>query len=104
MNEALMMVLALLFGAVLGVVFFGGLWWTVRKSLHSNRPALWIFGSLLLRISIVAAWFYLFAGRHWERLLLSLLGFIAARFAVIRLTRPSGRSQTPSVEEATHAP
>src|SRR5664279_1074499 len=97
MNETLMMVLALLFGTVLGVVFFGGLWWTVRKSLYSKRPALWIFGSLLLRISIVAAGFYLLAGHHWERLLLSLLGFIAARFAVIRLTRPSA-------QEATHAP
>jgi F1F0 ATPase subunit 2 len=97
MNETLMLALAWAFGAVLGVVFFGGLWWTIRKSLCSKRPALWIFGSLLLRISIVAAGFYLFAGRHWERLLLCLLGFIAARFGVIRLTRPSAR-------ESTHAP
>jgi F1F0 ATPase subunit 2 len=104
MNETLMMVLALIFGAGLGVVFFGGLWWTVRKSLQSKRPALWIFGSLLLRISIVAAWFYLFAGHHWERLLLSLLGFIAARFVVIRLTRPSGQNPTHPVTEAKHAP
>ena len=104
MNEALMMVLALLFGAVLGVVFFGGLWWTVRKSLHSNRPALWIFGSLLLRISIVAAGFYLLAGHHWERLLLCLFGFVAARFAVIRLTRPSGQNQARPAQEASHAP
>jgi len=97
MNETLMMVLALLFGTVLGVVFFGGLWWTVRKSLYSKRPALWIFGSLLLRISIVAAGFYLLAGHHWERLLLCLFGFVAARFGVIRLTRPSA-------QEATDAP
>jgi F1F0 ATPase subunit 2 len=104
MNETLMMVLALIFGTVLGVVFFGGLWWTVRKSLYAKRPALWIFGSLLLRISIVAAGFYLFSGRHWARLLLSVLGFIAARFGIIRLTRPAGQNLTRPAQEAPHAP
>ena len=104
MNETLMMALAWVFGAVLGVVFFGGLWWTIRKSLYSKRPALWIFGSLLLRMGIVAAGFYLFSERHWERLLLCLLGFIAARFAVIRLTRPWGQNQTRPAQEANHAP
>ena len=104
MNETLMMALAWGLGAVLGVVFFGGLWWTVRKSLYAKHPALWIFGSLILRISIVAAGFYLLSGRHWGRLLLSLLGFIAARFGVIRLTRPSGHNQTRTAQEANHAP
>jgi F1F0 ATPase subunit 2 len=104
MNETLMMVLAWGVGAVLGVVFFGGLWWTVRKGLYSKRPALWIFGSLILRLGIVAAGFYLFSGHYWGRLLLCLLGFIAARFGVIRLTRPSGQDQTRPAQEAKHAP
>lgn len=104
MNEPLMMGLAWIFGAVLGVVFFGGLWWTVRKSLYSKRPALWIFGSLILRLSIVAVGFYLFSGHDWGRLLLCLLGFIAARFGVIRLTRRSGQDQARLAQEANHAP
>jgi len=104
MNETLMMALAWALGTVLGVAFFGGLWWTVRKSLYSKRPALWLFGSMLLRISIVTAGFYIFAGRHWGRLLLCLLGFIAARFGVIRLTRPSRQSQAPPAQEPTYAP
>jgi len=104
MNETLMMALAWGVGAVLGVVFFGGLWWTVRKSLYSKRPALWIFGSLILRLSIVAAGFYLFSGHYWGRLLLCLLGFIAARFGVIRLTRQSGPNQPRAAQEANHAP
>jgi heme A synthase len=37
---------------LLGVIFFGGLWWTVRKGLSSKRPALCFFGSLLLRTSM----------------------------------------------------
>lgn len=87
MNETLIRVLALLAGGVLGVIYFGGLWWTVRKGLSSQQPALWFSGSLLLRMSIVLAGFYFIAHGHWQRLLLSLLGFVIARLVVTRLTR-----------------
>ena len=43
---------------LLGALFFGGLWWTVRKGVSSTQPALWFFGSLLLRTSIALAGFY----------------------------------------------
>ena len=69
MNEALTLVLAWVAGVVLGAIFFGGLWWTVRKGVSSKQPALWFFGSLLLRMSIALAGFYFVAGGHWERLL-----------------------------------
>ena len=52
--------------------FFGGLWWTVRKGVSSRQPALWFFGSLLLRMSIALAGFYFVSGGHWERLLACL--------------------------------
>ena len=45
-------------GLVLGAVFFGGLWWTVRKGVASPRPALWFVGSMLLRTGVVLAGFY----------------------------------------------
>ena len=61
--------LALAAGVLLGAVFFGGLWWTVRKGLSSEQPALWFLGSLLLRTSITLAGFYFVSGGHWERLL-----------------------------------
>lgn len=79
MNEGL---IPLATGALLGAFFFGGLWWTVRKSLASPRPALWILGSLLLRMGITLAGFYWVGGGHWERLLLCLLGFLAARLLI----------------------
>ena len=46
-------------GVLLGAIFFGGLWLTVRKGVSSKQPALWFFGSLLLRMSIVLSWFLL---------------------------------------------
>lgn len=87
MNEYLTLALALVAGVLLGAVFFGGLWWTVQKGISSKRPALWFFGSLLLRMSIALAGFYFVSGGHWDRLLTCLLGFVMARFIVMRLTR-----------------
>ena len=52
MNEVLLLALALSAGMLLGAIFFGGLWWTVRKGVSSEQPAFWFFGSLLLRMSI----------------------------------------------------
>ena len=86
-NDGLSLGLALVTGALLGAIFFGGLWWTVRKGVSSERPALWFFGSLLLRTSITLAGFYFIARGHWERLLVCLLGFVMARLVVTRLTR-----------------
>lgn len=52
MNETLALLLAWVAGVLLGVIFFGSLWWTVRRGLSSKRPALWFLSSLLLRTSI----------------------------------------------------
>jgi F1F0 ATPase subunit 2 len=103
MNETLPLVLTGAAGLLLGATFFGGLWWTIRKGLVSQRPALWFLGSVLLRMSIALAGFYFISAGHWDRLLLCLLGFVVARFVVTRLTRPSGENQTRSAQEASHA-
>ena len=88
MTETLSLLLALVTGISLGAIFFGGLWWTVQKGVSSNQPALWFLGSLLLRTCLALAGFYFVARGHWERLLLCLLGFVAARLVVTRYTRP----------------
>lgn len=100
MNEPLGLALALVTGVLLGAIFFGGLWWTVQKVISSNRSALWLLVSLLLRTGIALAGFYFVADGHWERLLACLLGFVTARLIVIRLTRPA----VLITQEASHAP
>ena len=104
MNETLPLMLSCLAGGGLGAMFFGGLWWTVRKGVSSQRPALWFFGSLLLRTAITLAGFYFVSGGHWERLLACLLGFVIARLVVTWLTRPSRETHTHPAQEASHAP
>ena len=74
-------------GSLLGVLFFGGLWWTLRRALASPRPALWVVASLLLRIATVVTGFVLVAAGDWRSLLACLLGFLIARWLVIRLSR-----------------
>jgi F1F0 ATPase subunit 2 len=103
-NETLTLVLAWVAGGVLGGIFFGGLWWTVRKGVSSQQPALWFFGSLLLRMSIALAGFYFVSGGHWDRLLACLLGFVIARFIVTRLTGPPIGHHNSPAKEAGHAP
>lgn len=87
MNDVVTMILVFMAGAALGVLFFGGLWLTVKKSVNAKSPALWILSSFLLRISITMIGFYYIGGNNWQRLLVVLLGFIVARFAVLSFTK-----------------
>src|SRR5471030_1064586 len=93
MNETLTLTLAGLAGGLLGAIFFGGLWWTVRHGVSSPHPALWFLGSGLLRMSIVLAGFYFVGGGQWRRLLGAFAGFIVARVVVMWLTRSTRENQ-----------
>ena len=103
MHETLSLVLAWVAGGVLGAMFFGGLWWTVRKGVSSRQPALWFFGSLLLRMSLALAGLYVVSGGQWDRLLVCLLGFVMARLVVMWLTRASGEHNARPAQETSHA-
>jgi F1F0 ATPase subunit 2 len=104
MNDTLALVLAWMAGGALGAFFFGGLWWTVQKSLVSARPALWVFGSLLLRMGLTMTGFYFVSGDNWQRMLSCLVGFVMARQIVTRVTRLPEAHQPHPAQEARHAP
>ena len=103
MNETLTLALAAGAGGGLGAMFFGGLWWTVRRGTPSKQPALWFFGSAVLRMSIALVGFYLVSGGHWERLLACLVGFVIGRLVVTRLTGPSVEHHNRPAKKASHA-
>ncbi len=88
MTTLLPLAKAALTGTALGALFFGGLWWTVRRAAVSPRPSLWFGPSLLLRTATVVGGFYLAGGAHWPRLAACLAGFVLARIAVLRLAKP----------------
>lgn len=102
MSEIVSLGLALVAGVVLGAIFFGGLWWTVQKMVSSKQPALWVFGSLMLRMGITLAGLYAIGRGDWERLLACLLGFVIGRMLVTRLTRAID-APANAAREASHA-
>ena len=91
-TNVLYLAMAFLVGMGTGIVYFGGLWWTVRQLPFVRQPALLTIGSFLVRTGISLTAFYLASGGHWERILISLLGFIIIRgFLVRRIQQPSTR-------------
>ncbi len=87
MNEILFMILAFIAGLALGTLFFGGLWFTVKKTVTAKIPAIWFLGSFFLRVSIALLGFYFVSSGSWQRLLICLIGFVAARFIVMYVTK-----------------
>jgi F1F0 ATPase subunit 2 len=104
LTEMLHLVPALAAGVALGAMFFGGLWWTVRKGLASPNPALWFFASMMLRTAVALGGFFLVGGDDWRRWLACLVGFVAARLIVGRLTRGVPDGGDGPEREAAHAP
>lgn len=100
MPETVPALMAVLAGAGLGAVYFGGLWWTVRRAASFRRPVISILFSVLLRVSLALSGFYAVAGGSWQRLLLCLLGFVIARAAITWLVRPRSPSGSTGVLDA----
>lgn len=74
----------------------------MRKGVSSKHPALWFFGSMLLRMCIVLLGFYFILGDSWQKLLAGMLGFIVARLIVMRLTREAEQT-SQLAQESGHA-
>jgi F1F0 ATPase subunit 2 len=104
MDEMLTLILAWASGMVLGAIFFGGLWWAIGKGIASKQPAVWFFGSLLLRVSIVLVGFYFVGAGNWQRLLLCMLGFFMTKIALICVTCTLAKTHAGPPQEVRHAP
>ncbi len=87
MRDVELITLALAAGMILGILFFGGLWWTVNRGLTAAVPALWFGLSSLLRVAVTGCALYFFARLGLPSLTACLCGFLIARSAVKRLTR-----------------
>jgi F1F0 ATPase subunit 2 len=93
MNNILSMTFALVTGFSLGTIFYAGLWWTVKKGVTSKRPALWFGVGALVRISITVTGFYFISQGNWKRLIVCLIGFVMAHFAIKSLAMDGERKK-----------
>ena len=89
-------------GLGLGILFFGGLWLTVKKAITSKRPALWLIGSFFFRMGITLVGFYYLSQGSWKSLLISAIGFIIARPLIIHLTKSIDEKAFPLKKQTSH--
>jgi F1F0 ATPase subunit 2 len=80
-------VIILLAGFLLGAFYFGGLWITVNNISRVKNHVFLFLGSLVIRLAIALIGFYFIGAHNWQRMLLLLIGFMSARFIIIRLTK-----------------
>ncbi len=104
MGELPAVALSCIAGAGLGVLFFGGLWWTIRRAMSSRQPALWFGGSVLARTGLAVTGFYFVAAGDWKRLAAGVAGFLAARLVVTRVVKSSDAPVSGAVGQGSHAP
>ena len=102
MNDVLNLLPALFGGIILGILFFGGLWLTVRKGLTSKRPGIIFIVSLILRMGIVVMGFYYIGGDSWQKMVVCLVGFLMARIAIFHLTKKDKQTQTAVINEVNN--
>ncbi len=71
-------------GITLGVLFYGGLWITVRQLAVTRHPVSVTLVSLLVRMVMVLTGFLLVARGQWQNVLACLLGLAVGRLAISR--------------------
>jgi F1F0 ATPase subunit 2 len=100
MSAVITLAAGLVAGVVLGLVFFGGLWWTTQRLATSSRPAILVSVSLLVRVAVLAAGLFLLAQVGSGALLVAALGLLATRIGLTRLA-VNGRLPQPTTSEST---
>lgn len=81
-------VLAVIAGLLLGLFYYGGLWWTVRQLQTSRHLGLLFAGSFLVRTVVVIGGFFLVSGGDWLLIVASLVAFIGVRLVLTRRWGP----------------
>lgn len=75
-------------GLALGVVFFGGLRWTVERLVDTRRPALVAVGSFALRLAATAGGITALAvAGGWIPVVAAVAGMLAVRTVLIARAR-----------------
>lgn len=98
-------IMAGLAGALVGLGYFYGLWWSLRAMIGRNRPRQFFFLAYLARLALALAgfWAVLRLAGPWG-LGLALVAFTLVRVVLSRtLGRPSGATRGPATQGAPRA-
>ena len=89
MNEISQLFGPFLAGLILGLVYFGGLWFTVKRTIANEHSHFWLLPSLFLRMAIVLLGFYFVSQGKLLNLLVCFCAFLLVRIVLVRRLRPS---------------
>jgi F1F0 ATPase subunit 2 len=96
MVEPIWTAVTLLAGFGLGLIFFGGLWITLRALPGSRNPGVMMLASFWVRTALAGAGFVLVIDHRWQRAVASLLGFLIARLVLTRWIPQGPQSERPA--------
>ena len=86
-------------GGVLAALFFGGLWWTVRRVGRQDHPGIWLAVSGFVRLVGAAAGFYAAALIGGAALLSAMAAFLIVRTVAVRRVGVNESSRLASADE-----
>lgn len=70
-------------GVILGIVFFGGLYWTIHKLTEVKQPGFLMIGSLIFRMALLLSVLYYVSRSGYKGILYALFGMLLVRIIMI---------------------
>lgn len=77
------MIASFLIGLVLGIIYFGGLYYSTQKFNQVKRPALFMVLSFVIRMGILLIGFYYLTKIDYKNVLIGLVGVILIRIIMV---------------------
>jgi F1F0 ATPase subunit 2 len=90
---ALGWLVAALAGAIVALLYFAGLWWTVQRVADARYPVALLAASFVFRAALAAGALWLIMQGDVWRLLVALGAFLIVRAAVLWRVRPAPRGR-----------
>jgi F1F0 ATPase subunit 2 len=78
------LLISFIVGAAIGVIYFAGLWETIRRLPDVEKPVRRIALSYALRMTLALSGFYFVMQGEWERLAVAMVGFLLMRGWLLR--------------------
>ena len=79
------MIFSFLGGIVLGGIFFGGLYYTTKMLPKVNKPALFMFLSISIRMTILLVGLYFIFNGEILRLITGIAGVFSAKYIIVNM-------------------
>ncbi len=83
----------LFIGIILGIIFFGGLYLTVKKINQVKNPSVLFISSFIIRIALLLGGLYYISKKGYLGVLFALVGIILVKFVMIFIiNKPNEKS------------